>query len=142
MARHKPRDVWEFGDFQTPPALAQRVCSLLAAMGASPDCVLEPTCGRGTFVSAAAQEFPGARRIVGVDINSAHLDRARSVVEGGHAQGRVDLIEGDFFKVDWPAVLGGGRDRWLILGNPPWVTSSELSALLSKNVPEKSNIHG
>lgn len=142
MARHKPKDVWEFGDFQTPPVLARKVCTLLAAMGASPDCVLEATCGRGAFVSAAAQAFPDARRIVGVDINPAHLERARGATEGEHGPNRIELIEGDFFKLDWQAVMGSGRDRWLILGNPPWVTSSELSALLSKNVPVKSNFHG
>ena len=142
MIRHKSKDVWEFGDFQTPPTLAQQVCALLAAMGASPDCVLEATCGRGAFVSAAAQAFPQARRIVGVDINPFHLERARGTLSGEPDPGRVELIEGDFFKVDWQAVMGSERDRWLIVGNPPWVTSAELGALLSKNLPVKSNFHG
>ena len=151
MVRRKPKEVWEFGDFQTPPALAQQVCARLAAMGAAPDCVLEPTCGRGAFLSAAARAFPQARRIVGVDINPGHLDRARSAAEGTPDPDRIELIEGDFFKTDWQAVMGSGRAQiasrfrcgpWLILGNPPWVTSAELGLLLSRNVPEKSNFHG
>ena len=48
----------EFGDFQTPAALAVEVCALLKRLGVEPDSVIEPTCGTGAFLVAAADMFP------------------------------------------------------------------------------------
>lgn len=48
----------EFGDFQTPLALAQAVCRLIANQGHVPDHVVEPTCGIGAFLTAAGVVFP------------------------------------------------------------------------------------
>jgi hypothetical protein len=36
--------------------------------------------------------------------------------------------------------LGKENNNILVLGNPPWVTNTELSKLESKNIPKKSNI--
>ena len=52
----------EFGDFQTPLTLAKEVCRLLRRAGEAPDFVLEPTCGRGAFLVAAAEAFAQAIR--------------------------------------------------------------------------------
>ena len=40
----------EYGDFQTPPALAKRVCGLIASFGFRPAAVVEPSCGEGGFL--------------------------------------------------------------------------------------------
>ena len=37
----------EFGDFQTPPALARQICEMIRQRGIAPDVVMEPTCGVG-----------------------------------------------------------------------------------------------
>jgi hypothetical protein len=137
--RVRPR---EFGDFQTPAALAREVCALLAKVGVKPNCVLEPTCGEGAFLAAAHEAFPAAR-LVGVDINPRHIAKARQGVAARDTLVHLTLIEGDFFKLEWNRVLDGcERGRWLILGNPPWVTSAELGVLGSANLPAKSNFHG
>jgi len=47
--------------FKTPLALAREVCSLLVQRGIKADAVLEPTCGVGAFLNAAAEAFPKAR---------------------------------------------------------------------------------
>jgi len=73
--RPKTKAAAEFGDFQTPPALAAAAVATLRRLGVSPRAILEPTCGRGAFVKAAAVAFPEAARIVGVDINGAILMR-------------------------------------------------------------------
>ena len=49
----------EFGDFQTPKALAKGICALLVDRGLHPAGVLEPTCGRGAFLDAATRTNPG-----------------------------------------------------------------------------------
>lgn len=50
----------EFGDFQTPLALAREVCRLLKTQGVRADVIVEPTCGLGTFLQAAAECYPEA----------------------------------------------------------------------------------
>ena len=52
------------------------------------------------------------------------------------------MEQGDFFRTDWPRILGKGEGSWLVLGNPPWVTNAELGLLNSTNLPVKSNVQG
>lgn len=130
----------EFGDFQTPLGLAKDVCERLTSLGISPDVVLEPTCGVGAFVLAAAQAFPRAA-IHGYEINAEYLEALHSDVPAAD-QARIHLCHADFFKTDWARVVGECRGRLLILGNLPWVTSSVLGAMDSGNLPEKSNFLG
>lgn len=141
MASRKNRDKWEFGDFQTPQDLALKITLLLRRLGIMPDCVLEPTCGRGAFLAAAAAVFPEAERLIGIDINPHHLAEARKWLKTLPAAERISLQEGDFFKIHWSEVLGTAPKKWLILGNPPWVTNAELGLLGSDNLPEKRNFH-
>ena len=69
----------EFGDFQTPPALAREVCALLLRQGVEANIVLEPTCGLGAFLVAAAETFPNAR-LFGWDINPDYVQKAKSAL--------------------------------------------------------------
>ena len=64
MSEQRRRKI-EFGDFQTPDSLAQKVCERLSGLGIHPDVVIEPTCGVGAFVLAAAHAFPMAQEILG-----------------------------------------------------------------------------
>jgi hypothetical protein len=133
----RPADRVARGDWQTPPALARRVAALLRGRGVAPAAVVEPTCGRGAFVAAALEAFPAAR-VVGYELSAEHLAEARSAL----ASTRAELHPGDFFAVDWAAVLAGLPDPVLVLGNPPWVTSAALGALAAGNLPAKSNFQG
>jgi methylase of polypeptide subunit release factors len=136
----RARAVTEFGDFQTPPILALAATTILYRLGIRPRSILEPTCGRGAFVASAAATFHGAESIVGIDINQEHL-RSTEIL-GDQPDHRIKLQQGDFFKVDWKAIVTETGAPWLILGNPPWVTSADLGAIESDNLPEKSNFHG
>jgi hypothetical protein len=80
-------------------------------------------------------------RLIGVDINVNYLAEASKRLETVSTI-QVELQQGNFFKLDWFKVLGDYKKYGLILGNPPWVTSAELGALESENLPEKSNFHG
>ena len=106
-------------------------------MGIEPSAILEPTCGRGSFLVAAAEAFPDAGDILGVEINERYVAEAREACGG-----RAKVEQGDFFQTDWSRVLDKEGGSWLVLGNPPWVTNAELGLLSSTNLPTKSNFQG
>jgi hypothetical protein len=150
----RPPSPRELGDFQTPAGLAARCCELLSRLerGLRPALVVEPTCGRGAFVVAAARAFPRAR-VVGLDIDAAHLAAARRAVRAaGIEPARVTLRKADVFEAGWDAVLAGSHARsrsrssdareLLVLGNPPWVTNAEVGRLGGTNLPPKRNLKG
>lgn len=123
-----------FGDWQTPPSLAEHVLTLLRRRGLTPRTVLEPTCGRGAFVKATLLAFPEAR-VLGFELSDAHLTAARADLAGT----RAELAQRDFFAMDWDAVMGALEGPVLVVGNPPWVTSATLGALTADNLPAKTN---
>jgi hypothetical protein len=130
----------EYGDFQTPLGLGREICNLLARRGLRPVSVLEPNCGKGSFLMAARESFPCARSIVGVEINPEYVEVARSSVStDAKPEQSVTITAGDFFKMDWRVILDVLPEPLLILGNPPWVTNAELAVLGSSNLPVKSN---
>jgi len=135
----KTKQKWEFGDFPTPPALAKQALSVLAKHGISPRSIVEPTCGEGSFLLAAAQQFPTADAVIGVDINPEYISHVKARASRLNVATKTTLINADFFSLDWEELIGKLPTPILIVGNPPWVTSSELAALKSQNVPRKSN---
>lgn len=132
----------EYGDFQTPQSLADQATLMLRQIGIEPSSVLEPTCGKGSFLLSAAKVFPEAKKFIGVDINQTYLNYLRTQVVEAKIKARTRLIMGDFFYLDWDDILSLLPEPILIIGNPPWVTSAELGLLKSKNLPEKSNFQG
>jgi hypothetical protein len=131
----------EFGDFQTPLPLAYEVCALIRRLGEDPEVVVEPTVGRGAFLVAAANVFPGAR-LNGWEINENYVARTKSALGSIDAAERSSITLQNFFSCDWETVLAGQKGRMLILGNPPWVTNSGVSAIEGTNVPIKENFLG
>jgi hypothetical protein len=128
----------EFGDFQTPQALANQICALLIQGGIIPDVVLEPTCGVGSFLVAAAETFPHAQ-LFGWDINAEYVEQARLALNRIDGSERSTIATQDFFKHDWETELDGFKGDLLILGNLPWVTNATVSSLNGANVPLKQN---
>jgi hypothetical protein len=124
-----------YGDFQTPDDLAERALARVATLlSAEPRTVLEPTCGVGAFLSAAARRMPRAR-LLGYEIDARHAAIAASKVQGH--QGSVHVA--DFFTVDWDLAIASMATPILVIGNPPWVTTSTLGALGHGNMPVKEN---
>jgi len=129
----------EFGDFQTPPELARRVCALITTNGFSPGSILEPTCGKGSFIDAALNAFPNVKVARGFDINNEYVRQARKTLNG--ALNTVTRIqESDFFLTDWNKQISSLPCPILVVGNPPWVTNAVLGVLKSGNLPAKSNV--
>lgn len=128
----------EFGDWQTPDALAVEVMLRIAhCMKASPSVVLESTCGKGSFLVAAAEQFPHAR-LVGYELRAPYVATAKGRLRGTRAR----ISEADFFDVDWEHELAGMTGHILVTGNPPWVTNAALGSIGSANVPMKRNLKG
>lgn len=141
MAQTKEAKTWEFGDFQTPAALAQEAIAHLKKLDPEfqPKTIIEPTCGVGGFLIAAADAYPEAERVVGLEIEAEYLNAVRSKVVTREDADRFDLREADFFKTDWKSFLADLPEPFLIVGNPPWVTSADIGRLKGSNLPEKSN---
>jgi hypothetical protein len=131
----------EFGDFQTPLALAREVCSLLIQQGVVADTVLEPTCGVGAFLVAAADAYPKAR-LRGWDINPDYIQQTKSALELAGSAKRATVGQQDFFAHDWETELASVRGSLLVLGNLPWVTNAVVSGINGSNLPTKENFQG
>ena len=132
----------EFGDFQTPVDLSVRICDFLLDQGVRPSSVVEPTCGEGNLLLSALDRFTSVTTAIGVDINPEYVERVRTRLAARSHSNRVRVLEGDFFNLDWGRLLRGLADPILVIGNPPWVTSSELASLNSTNLPIKTNLQG
>lgn len=128
----------EFGDFQTPLPLARAVCALIASSGEKPATVVEPTCGAGAFLVAADRAFPQAV-LYGCDSNPAHVETARRRLR---ERRRLHFDVASFFNQDWRTRLADFPQPLLVLGNPPWVTNSNVGAIGGGNLPPKSNADG
>ena len=129
QTRHKI----EFGDFQTPDNLSSDICGFLRRTGVRPQSIIEPTCGKGAFLRAAANFFPECKQLLGFEINPDHVWESRRV-------SKAKVYCEDFFNIDWEKTLNDLEDTILIIGNPPWVTNSKVGLLGGSNLPGKSNV--
>lgn len=132
----------EFGDWQTPSDLARTSCAKLIELGVNPDVIIEPTCGVGAYVLAAKEAFPKAKEIHGYEVNPEYLDKLKECLTNTPNTDRVQLHRADFFYHDWEAILKVVEGSLLVIGNFPWVTSSQQGAIGGSNLPTKSNFQG
>jgi len=130
----------EYGDWQTPIELAQKVCGLLVKEGIKPKSLIEPTFGTGAFLIAALETFPTIKFAVGSEINLSYYETAQNLLKKNGRKYIANLIHGDFFKINWSEVVKSLPEPILIIGNPPWVTNTKLSTLAGTNLPRKSNV--
>jgi len=139
--RKKSKKKIEFGDFQTPIELARQVCSLLSQQGLEPKSILEPTCGKGNFIVSAFEFFPYVSNIIGIDINPDYIRLAKSSLLNKITPitTSLQIMNKDFFNVNWNNILESLPDPLLVIGNTPWVTNAKLGRMGSYNLPEKSN---
>lgn len=135
----KPKEKAEFGDFQTPEELAADVASCVRSLSFVPESILEPTCGRGNILNAACEEFTEAKFALGVEVSSYYSELARSRFFVPRFGPEIRIVNEDFFQADLSSHLSKLSDPLLVIGNPPWVTNSELGMLGSSNLPVKSN---
>jgi hypothetical protein len=136
-SQHK---IIEYGDFQTPFELAQKVSIIANVKMPQIATLIEPTCGYGTFIEAFLTINKNVNQIIGMEINPDYVRLAKKkLIEFKDSKTNISILEQDFFNVDWGNANKIYRTPILFIGNPPWVTSSELGKILSKNIPDKQN---
>ncbi|MCU0541451.1 MAG: class I SAM-dependent methyltransferase [Oscillatoriaceae cyanobacterium Prado104] len=104
----------------------------------NPDIILEPTCGVGNFIQAAAHSFPLVRKIIGVEINPNYLEEIQKNKQLSQDE-RIQIQQGNFFDLDWSLAIDKFNEKILVLGNFPWITNSQQGAIGGKNLPQKNN---
>lgn len=137
----KTKEKIEFGDFQTPLQLAKEVVSSLT-IKENYKTIIEPTCGLGNFLYACIQEGVDPSKIQGWEINPVYVDHGNNHLNKLTGSQRIFIEQKNFFEINWETLKASVQEPILFLGNPPWVTNSELGKLLSKNIPKKLNFQG
>ncbi len=124
----------ELGDFQTPLNLAESLVELLKSKEISPEIIIEPTCGKGSILVSACNTFK-AKKALGIEIQKQYADFLNNTADKS-----ITILNQDFF-VSLQDIKNfiAGNEQILFVGNPPWVTNSELSVLESSNLPKKNN---
>ena len=122
----------ELGDYQTPLYFTDIICEYLKNdLKIKPETIIEPTCGIGNFLKSVSRLFPD-KRLYGIDIDKEKLNKVDKSIEN------LTLINEDIFTFEFGKL--NKAEPILIIGNPPWITNTELSKINSKNLPVKSNI--
>jgi len=137
----------EYGDFQTPSVLTDSICSYLVNENILPDILIEPTFGKGSFIVSALEHFPRLKAVYGIEIDESYYWQTKFAIlelfinKPLPNKPRIFLHLDNIFNFDLGIIKKSIRDdNVLILGNPPWVTNSELGRLESDNLPRKSNL--
>jgi hypothetical protein len=128
----------EYGDFQTPLSLARRVAALVERTEKRIGTIVEPTCGVGAFLQAAAERFGRSANYWGFDVNTEYVEAARAALAriGPWA---ATVQRRDFYTTNWEEFLSEQVEPLLIIGNPPWITNAGMGVIRGNNLPAKSN---
>jgi hypothetical protein len=136
----------EFGDFQTNHNLANEISKYLKQIPANPKTIVEPTCGKGSFIIAALKNFKETEKIFGVEIYKPYVWETKfNILEffidnPDFNKPEIEIFHSNVFDFDFKKIATEtSKEELLVLGNPPWVTNSMLSSLESNNLPTKSN---
>lgn len=136
----------EYGDFQTNRNLATQVAKYAFKKNDSIEFVLEPTCGKGNFILASISQFKSLKKVVGVEIYKPYVWKTKIRIltyflkNSYKSKPEIDIIHGNAFEFNYSDLAKSTKHlETLIIGNPPWVTNSELGSIESDNLPKKSN---
>ncbi len=130
----------EFGDFQTPPELVKAILDCLYSTGNKWERVLEPTCGKGNFISGLIQLEAAPLEIQGIELQGAYVTQAREIAPTNSST-KITIRQENIFELNLTRTLEWRNSgRLLVLGNPPWITNAALGVLNSTNLPIKTNL--
>lgn len=139
-------DRTEYGDFQTNLNLANNVAEILVNKSSLPQIIIEPTCGKGNFILASLQQFKNVEKIYGIEIYKPYVWECKFNIIDFYLQNlkenkpKISIIHSSVFDYNFKQLAKEYTDREiLIIGNPPWVTNSQLGSLNSSNLPKKRN---
>lgn len=128
----------EYGDFQTPEKLAKEIAVIVNSSLPKIDTIIEPTCGTGSFIKAFTEIETSAKKVIGWEINSQYVEIAKQHISRIDETLSISIKQQNFFDIDWSQIKSEMNNS-LFIGNPPWVTNSDLGKYLSSNTPQKIN---
>ncbi len=134
----------EFGDYQTNSNLSDKVCKLLIKKNISPNVVFEPTFGKGNFIISVLKNFKNIEQIYGIEIYKPYIQITKLkildffLLNPQLSKPSIYLFHNNFFNFNIKKYIKVNK-KLLVIGNPPWVTNSELSSIGSENLPKKNN---
>ncbi|WP_414619706.1 SAM-dependent methyltransferase [Calothrix sp. CCY 0018] len=132
----------ELGDFQTPPALIAEILKCLSKNNKYWERVFEPTCGRGNFISGLLALDQPPKEIQAIEFDTEYFQAAKSIYKKTDST-HVVIQQAKIFDLDLGQSLKwSAKGNLLVIGNPPWVTNSQLGSLGSNNLPIKTNFKG
>lgn len=124
----------EFGDYQTPTEFCDIVNNIISSQY-EPKFVFEPTFGLGHFIDSSIKKFKNVKTFYGNEINEEYYN-----IYKNKKNKNVKLFNENIFTFNHNKIKRIIKDEpMLIIGNPPWVTNSQLMAENLKNLPPKSN---
>ncbi|HEY0070913.1 MAG TPA: SAM-dependent methyltransferase [Chloroflexia bacterium] len=130
----------DLGDFQTTPALVSAVLKSLGDRTWAR--VLEPTCGVGNFVFGVLRLGSPPLEIQAIEVQDGYYRQVLSATSAIEKT-KVTIIKANIFACDLQKDIEWSvSGPLLVIGNPPWITNAQLSALGSGNTPAKTNIKG
>lgn len=130
----------EFGDFQTPPALVQDILHYLSANNQIRNRVIEPACGCGNFITGLLNVPNPPREIQGIEIQYSYVKIAKNIAANS-SKTNITITNRIVFDIDFKSDLQWqSKGKLLVIGNPPWVTNSQLGTEDSTNLPKKINL--
>lgn len=136
------QELIEYGDYQTPVSFTLNSCKYLKeVLQIEPEYIFEPTFGLGSFLKSSLSIFKKIKKVYGVEINKAYYDYTSEMLTTMDSEVEVVLHNDNIFTFDFGLIKDEipKTSELLILGNPPWVTNSELSSIGSENLPLKDN---
>lgn len=136
----------EYGDFQTNKTLALQVARHTQNKNPNIEFLLEPTCGKGNFLIAGMSQFKNLKKVVGIEIYKPYVWKTKFgilnyyLANSTDTKPEIDIIHANAFEFDYSSLAESTINlKTLVIGNPPWVTNSELGSIDSNNLPVKSN---
>lgn len=119
----------QFGDFQTPNSFTRKVVKLLKDLNFDYQNIIEPTFGKGNFIKTSLELFNNVESISGLELQKNYFLEFKNNIN-------YDIIENiwndDFFNFDISKLFYKDKTN-IVIGNPPWITKSQLKKLNSKN---------
>lgn len=136
----------EFGDFQTNEALVNKILNYVLEKKINPEFLLEPTCGKGNFIIHSLKKIKSLKKIIGIEIYQPYVWETKFRILNLFLEHKIEnkpeieIIHTNVFNFNFERLAKNTKDlKTLIIGNPPWVTNSELGQISSTNLPPKSN---
>ncbi len=133
-------DKQQYGDFQTPKSFVNKINYLLKSKyNINPEIIIEPTMGQGNFLLESINYYPELKKVIGIEINKEYIDNFKA--QNSDLLKILELHTANIFDFNFGLIKSdlSKKDKILFIGNPPWVTSSDLSLLNSANLPLKTN---